>query len=319
MSFKFKHLEKIVGLFLTLAILIAVAVVIMIGREQRWLEKQHIYTTKFLSGESLSVGMEVQIKGIQTGEVKTVFLTEDNLIEVNFKVFQEYSGRIRKDSVVKKRSPLIGAKYLEIIPGESDMPVLASGSYVWSEDTEEGKRILSERLRVDRPEQIQRILDNVEEMTYKLSADEERLMVVLAKAGDLLDMLNDDEGDLNLILDHIETITQSIVESEGSIGKMIYDDYEMYEQITATMTNLNNMTANLEELSAMLGDSSPEIKMAMQNVNRAMDEAIGLMTTLQNSVWLRGASKKMEQRLKAKPIEGDVREGGYAPELDYNR
>ena len=96
-------------------------------------------------------------------------------------------------------------------------------------------------------------------------------------------------------------------------------DYEMYEQITATMTNLNNMTANLEELSAMLGDSSPEIKMAMQNVNRAMDEAIGLMTTLQNSVWLRGASKKMEQRLKAKPIEGDVREGGYAPELDYNR
>ena len=319
MSFKFKHLEKIVGFFLTLAILIAVAVVIMIGREQRWFEKQHIYTTKFLSGESLSIGMEVQIKGIQTGEVKTVFLTEDNLIEVTFKVFQEYSGRIRKDSVVKKRSPLIGAKYLEIIPGESDMPVLASGSYVWSEDTEEGKRILSERLRVDRPEQIQRILDNVEEMTYKLSADEERLMVMLTKAGDFMDLLNNEEGDLNQILDHIEAITNSIVKSEGSIGKMIYDDYEMYEQITATMSNLSSMTANLDELSAMLADSSPEVKMAMQNVNRTMDNAIGLMTTLQNSVWLRSASKKTEQRLQAKPIEGDVREGGYAPELDYNR
>jgi phospholipid/cholesterol/gamma-HCH transport system substrate-binding protein len=319
MSFKFKHLEKIVGFFLTLAILIAVAVVIMIGREQRWFEKQHIYTTKFLSGESLSVGMEVQIKGIQTGEVKSVFLTEDNLIEVSFKVFQEYSGRIRKDSVIKKRSPLIGAKYLEIIPGEADMPVLASGSYVWSEDTEEGKRILSERLRVDRPEQIQRILDNVEEMTYKLSADEEQLMVVLSKAGDFIELLNNEEGDLNQILDNIETITRSIVESEGSIGKLIYDDYEMYEQITATMENLNSMTSNLEELSAMLADSSPEVKMAMQNVNRAMDNAVGLMSTLQSSVWLRSASKKTEQQLKAKPIEGDVREGGYAPELDYNR
>jgi ABC-type transporter Mla subunit MlaD len=199
------------------------------------------------------------------------------------------------------------------------MPVLASGSYVWSEDTEEGKRILSERLRVERPEQIQRILNNVEEMTYKLSADEERLMVVLSKAGEFMDTLNDDQGDLNQILDHIESITQSIVESEGSIGRMIYDDYEMYEQITATMANLNSMTANLEELSSMLADSSPEVKMAMQNVNRAMDEAVGLMSTLQNSVWLRGASKKTEQQLQAKPIEGDVREGGYAPELDYDR
>jgi ABC-type transporter Mla subunit MlaD len=82
MSFKFKHLEKIVGFFLTLALLIVVAVIVMIGREQRWFEKQHIYTTKFTSGESVSVGMQVQIKGIQTGEVKSVFLTEDNLIEV---------------------------------------------------------------------------------------------------------------------------------------------------------------------------------------------------------------------------------------------
>ena len=319
MSFKFKHLEKIVGFFLTLALLIIVAVIVMIGREQRWFEKQYIYTTKFTSGESVSVGMQVQIKGIQTGEVKTVFLTEDNLIEVTFQVFQDYAGRIRKDSVVKKRSPLIGSKYLEIIPGEQNMPVLASGSYVWSEDTEEGKRILSERLRAELPEQVQRILNNVEELTYKLSADDEKLMVTLAKTSELMDMLKSEEGDLSMMLAHLESITRSIEESEGSIGKMLYDDYEMYDQITAVMGNLNSMTANLDELSQTLADSSPEVKMAMENVNRTMDDAIGLMATLQNSVWLRSASKKTEQELKAKPIEGDVREGGYAPELDYSR
>ena len=81
MSFKFKHLEKIVGFFLTLAILIAVAVMVMIGREQRWFEKQHIYTTKFTSGESISLGMQVQIKGIQTGEVKTLIVSDTNGID----------------------------------------------------------------------------------------------------------------------------------------------------------------------------------------------------------------------------------------------
>jgi len=319
MSFKFKHLEKVVGFFLTLALLIVIAVIVMIGREQRWFEKQYNYTTKFNSGENISTGMQVRIKGIQTGEVKSVYLTEDNLIEVKFQVFQEYAERIRKDSVIKKRSPLIGTKYLEIIPGEANMPVLASGSYVWSEDTVEGKRILSVRLREERPEQIQRILDNVEHMTYKLSDDDEKLMITLVKIQQFFDMLTDEEGDLSQMLANLESITQSIDEAEGSIGRMIYDDYEIYNQVTAIMQNLNDMIANFEELSQVLADSSPEVKSAMENVNRTMDEAMGLMSTLQNSVWLRSASKKTEKAMKASPIEGDVREGGYAPDLEYTR
>jgi len=251
--------------------------------------------------------------------VKSVYLTEDNLIEVKFQVFQEYAERIRKDSVIKKRSPLIGTKDLEIIPGEANMPVLASGSYVWSEDTVEGKRILSVRLREERPEQIQRILDNVEHMTYKLSDDDEKLMITLVKIQQFFDMLTDEEGDLSQMLANLESITQSIDEAEGSIGRMIYDDYEIYNQVTAIMQNLNDMIANFEELSQVLADSSPEVKSAMENVNRTMDEAMGLMSTLQNSVWLRSASKKTEKAMKASPIEGDMREGGYAPDLEYTR
>jgi phospholipid/cholesterol/gamma-HCH transport system substrate-binding protein len=319
MSFKFKHLEKVVGFFLTLALLIVVVVIVMIGREQRWFEKQYNYTTKFVTGEGISPGMQVRIKGIQTGMIKSVFLTEDNLIEVKFQVFQEYSERIRKDSVVKKRAPLIGTKYLEIIPGEPSMPVLASGSYVWSEDTEEGKRILSERLREDRPEQIQRILDNVEELTYKLSDDDEKLMLTLTQVQKLFGTLAAEDGDLSQTLANVESITGSIEEAEGSIGRLLYDDYEIYNQLAAVMQNMNDITANFEELSIVLADSSPEIKSAMENVNRTMDEAIGVMGTIQNSFWLRSASRKTLRELEAQPIEDSVREGGYAPEVDYTR
>jgi phospholipid/cholesterol/gamma-HCH transport system substrate-binding protein len=319
MSFKFKHLEKIVGFFLTLALLIVVVVIVMIGREQRWFEKQHNYTTKFVSGEGISPGMQVRIKGIQTGMIKSVFLTEDNLIDVKFQVFQEYAERIRKDSVVKKRAPLIGTKYLEIIPGETNMPVLASGSYVWSEDTEEGKRILSERLREERPEQIQRILDNVEDLTYKLSDDDENLMLALIQIQKLVSMLASEEGDLNQMLANIESITESIDVGDGSIGRLLHDDYEIYNQLAAVMQNMNDITANFEDLSVVLADSSPEIKSAMENVNRTMDEAIGVMGTIQNSFWLRSASKKTMRELEAQPVEDSMREGGYAPEVDYTR
>jgi ABC-type transporter Mla subunit MlaD len=263
--------------------------------------------------------MPVRIKGIQTGEIKGVALTDDNLIEVKFQVYQEYAERIRKDSVVKKRAPLIGTKYLEIIPGEISMPVLASGSYVWSEDTVEGKRILSERFRYDRPDQIQRILDNVELMTHKLSDDEEDLILTLVKVQKFFDMLSDEEGDLSMMLANLESITESIDNAEGSIGRLIYDDYEIYEQLAAIMENLNSMTTNFDELSEVVADSSPEVKAAMDNVNRTLDEAVGLMNTLQNSVWLRSASKKTEKAMQPSPIESDTREGGYAPDLDYTR
>jgi phospholipid/cholesterol/gamma-HCH transport system substrate-binding protein len=319
MSFKFKHLEKIVGFFLTLAFLIVVAVIVMIGREQRWFEKQYTYTTKFNSGENISIGMQVRIRGIQTGEVKSVFLTENNLIEVKFRVFQEYAERIRKDSVIKKRSPLIGTKYLEVIPGEANMPALASGSYVWSEDTVEGRRILSTRLKEERPEQVQRILDNVEILTYKLGDDNEALMLALLKIQQFFDTLSAEDGDLNNMLANLESITRSIDEAEGSLGRLIYDDYEVYEKLNAIMGNLNVMTDNFEELSQVLADSSPEVKAAMENVNRTMDEAIGLIDTLQDSVWLRGASKRTEKSMKPTPIQGDLREGGYAPDLEYTR
>jgi len=269
MSFRFKHLEKIVGVFLTVVILVIVAVIIMIGRERRWFEKQYLFNTKFLRGEGISLGMQVAIKGIQIGEVKSVFLNEDNWIDVDFSVYQEYTSRIRKDSVVKLRAPLIGSKVLEIIPGEKDMPQLANGSYIWSEDTEQGERILSEKLKGERPDQITRIMNNLEKLTYNLSADDGSLEPVLTKIQELFTMLTAEDESLPRTLASLEHITRSIEEKQGSIGKLMYDDYELYQSIIQLMDNLNKMVSNFEKLSAALSDSSPEIKAAIDRNSQA--------------------------------------------------
>jgi len=311
MSFRFKNLEKIVGVFLTIVILVIIAVIIMIGRERRWFEKQYEFNTKFLRGEGISAGMQVAIKGIQTGEVKSVFLNEDNWVEVSFKVYQEYAERVRKDSVIKLRAPLIGSKVLEIIPGEKNMPMLANGSYIWSEDTIEGQRILIEKLKEEKPDQITRVLNNVEQLTYNLSASDGSLEPVLAKVNEFFTMLAAADGSLNQMLASLDEITRSIKEKEGSIGKLLYDDYELYTNIIELMEHLNAMTKNFQELSQTLADISPEIKAAVESGNRTMNEAIGLMKTLQSNFFVRGFSSRKGQ--EAIPIEGAEREGGYAP------
>ncbi len=314
MSFRFKHLEKIVGVFLSVVILVIIAVIIMIGRERRWFEKQYQYNTKFLRGEGISLGMQVAIKGIQIGEVKSVFLNEDNWIDVGFSVYQEYTARIRRDSVVKLRAPLIGSKVLEIIPGEKDMPQLANGSYVWSEDTEQGEKILSEKLKGERPDQITRLMNNMEKLTYNLSAEDGSLEPALAKLQDFFTMLTAKDESLPRTLASLEHITRSIEEKQGSIGKLMYDDYELYQNIMELMDNLNKTVSNFEELSATLAEASPEIKAAVARSNRTMNEAIGLIKILKQNFFVRGfSSQKVPQPL---PIDSTERDGGYAPTVE---
>lgn len=309
MAAKFKHLEKIVGVFLTVVILVVIAVIVIIGREQRWFEKQKIYSTKFFRGEGLSPGMLVAIKGIQIGEVKTVYLNEDNWIEVSFSVYEEYADRIRKDSVVKINAPLIGGKVIEIIPGGKDMPVLETGSLIWSKDTEEGNRILKERKREEIPDEITRIINNIELLTYNLSSSEGSLNQTLDLLQEFLARLSSEEGSLNKTLAAIEDITSSISESEGSLGKFMDDNYELYNSVIALMTQLNLIMADFREVSKTVSDSSPEIKAAIERSNIVMDEATGLIMTLQENFFVKGFSSRKES--EALPIDNAEREGDY--------
>jgi phospholipid/cholesterol/gamma-HCH transport system substrate-binding protein len=309
MAFRLKHAEKVVGVFLTFVFVVIVVVIIFIGRERRWFEEQFTFSTKFRSGEGLSTGMQVAIKGIQVGEVKRVYLNEDNWIEVTFTVYKEYTSRIRKDSVVNLKSPLIGGKSLEIIPGGKDMPVLAKGSYIWSRDTSEGQLIIQARQGEEEPDEIARIMKNVELLTYNLSAADGNLNKTLDRIQYFFAMLSSKEGSLNKTLASLEAITGSIQNSEGSIGKLLQDDYELYNSIIGVMTKLNSVIDDFKTLSSGMASLSPQIKAAVERSNVTMDEAIGLMRTLENNFFIKGFSKKKEE--KPTSIEGSEREGGY--------
>jgi len=309
MAIKFKHLEKIVGIFLTIVLLVIIVTIMIIGSRQRWFEKHYEFNAKFLRGEGLSAGMQVTIKGIQIGEAKSVFLNEDNWIEVTFSVYEEYAERIRQDSIIKLNAPIIGSKTLEIIPGEKTMPVLESGSYIWSQDTRQGMRILETRAKEEEPDEITRILRNAEQLTYNLSAQEGNLNQTLEKIQTFFTMLSSQNGSLNKTLASLRDITQSINNREGSIGKFIEDDYELYNTVISITKKLDLIMDDFKTLSETIADTTPEVKAAIERSNTTMDEAIGLIKTLKQNFFVKGFSSRKEDKII--PIENAEREGGY--------
>jgi ABC-type transporter Mla subunit MlaD len=207
------------------------------------------------------------------------------------------------------RSPLLGSKALEIIPGGKDMPVLANGSYIWSVDSDEGARIMAEKAKSEKPDEITRILQNVEQLTYNLSAAEGSLEQTLHRISAFFTYLNSEEESFRLMLAQLDEITRRIEQKEGSIGKFMDDNYELYNSTVSMMQKLNLVLDDFRTLSKTMADASPELKAAIERSNRTMDEAIGLMKTLNQNFFVRGfSSRKVPE---AVPIENAEREGGY--------
>ncbi|MFW6137919.1 MAG: hypothetical protein ACOC7U_01980, partial [Spirochaetota bacterium] len=157
--------------------------------------------------------------------------------------------------------------------------------------------------------------NNVEQLTYNLSAVDGTLNTTLDRVQNFFGYLSSEEGDLKKTLASLEQITTSVEEvttsisrSQSSIGKLMHDNRELYTQIISLMEKMNMVMDDLKRLSRTLSDSSPEIKAAIERSNRTMDEAIGLMKTLKENVLIKGFSRKERP---PQPVEDAVREGGY--------
>ena len=82
-------------------------------------EKYYDLNAKFLKVGGLIVGNDVKMSGVKIGVVNKVYLDDDFLANVEFKVFSNI--RIPQESVVAISSDgILGNKYLSIIPENRD-------------------------------------------------------------------------------------------------------------------------------------------------------------------------------------------------------
>jgi len=109
MKFSIRHADKIVGFFVILALAILIFVVFMLGRNQRWFVQDFEYITYLDSAAGVSPNMAISYKGFTIGHVKRIGLTDNNLVEITFTIFEEYTHRVTEGSLVEiASSPIPG-------------------------------------------------------------------------------------------------------------------------------------------------------------------------------------------------------------------
>ncbi len=241
MPYKFRYLEKIIGIFIVFAFLILIISIIFIAKGKKlWVKKEYYYTV-FNSAEALSVGMPVKFKGLSIGAVKSIKLNNENKIIVKFYILKEYANRVKKDSIIKVNAPLIGSKNLVITEGRKDSPVAEKNNFLYSIDTEKGRLLLAEQLKKEPQTPTDLIIQNVQILTAELS---------------------DPNGPLIKTLKNLQKFSANFANSFDQTA--INNTIKMLEE---TAKNLRDLSRSLKE-NPLLRGGKEKIKSSSKNRRR---------------------------------------------------
>lgn len=241
-------MERVVGLFVTLATLLLLAgfgyYVYHTGVRKGWWTFKARYYTEVDSGAGLAVGGDVRLLGFTVGRITKVEANEPfktPAVHVAFYVLHPYQGYIWTDSRAKVvAGDFLGGRYIEVTPGGSSIEPDSTNKV---ELFASYKEIDGEWHVLD--EQTGEYVPEEKTKGYWLVATEspaamERLEMIANRAEEALPGILDMTNRINLVLSNIASVT---VEAQMLLSAAL-----------PTMTNIQVITSNLREPKGSLGE-----------------------------------------------------------------
>jgi phospholipid/cholesterol/gamma-HCH transport system substrate-binding protein len=298
MKFRVKYADRIVGLFIVLAAFVLCAGIFFIGANQRWFAKDYRFTTHFKSASGLSVGMPLQMKGFQVGKITRMELNANNLVDVDFVVYDTYYEKAKTNSLIDfVTSPIGLGSQLLFYPGKGD-ELLTEGSYVPAADSDEGRRIIDNGL-VDMPPRddtitrliasVGPVLDNVNRAVSSLNRTltDANLALEGKGGGPLAQILVSTSGTVSNVNGAVTNVN-NVVSDVGSRANTVLDKAsDIEDSLNSISTNVEQMTAAMRDptgLATRLIDPKGSIKTILDDQNALYNSILASVTSAQASI-----------------------------------
>ncbi len=316
MKLRYRFANQVVGAFIILAVAITVALVVLMGANQRWFRRNYEYYSILPDARDVSSGMAVTFRGFTVGRVTDVTLNENNEVDLRFYIHEEYVEQVRRNSLIQIVSNPLGGGEIIFHQGRAPTPPIPEGSEIPTYDSKQGLRLRADNevivLRTADP--IAQILDQVDPILLNL----DRVLVNVAEITEELDsVLREDggsiAGDVAAITSNLRETTEALrdptgivprlIDPQGSIATLLDDDDELYNQINAIIASLEqsvaSVSATLEEVAGFanyLNESQPQISSLLEEGRETLDSGQDVLEGLRNNPLLRGGiSEEAEQ------------------------
>lgn len=340
MKFKFRHADKIVGAFILAALLFICFMLIMVGKNKRWFQEDTGYRTQFLTATGLSDGMKIKFRGFNIGEITDFDLNDDNLVDAQFVIYEDYLDKVRPGSVLEmNNSPLGGG--LNFYPGIHPGAPPRAGDYIPSTQFPEGKRLVDEGL-VDIPEQNDIVSDLLKSVPNLLE-DVDKTVITVNNLLDTVDRSLEGDPtagpipgvlagiisieyeierilkDVNLMtgsiatllaeMEHPDNLLPRLAGNEGLAGAVFSNESELYQSINLMLDEISVSLANVSQLTGSLSELSPQIALLLKETTSTLNEAENVLEGLKNNPLLRGGVSQEED--PTEPVGTDIRDNEF--------
>ena len=307
MKFKIKYADKIVGIFTIIGVLFISLLLVFMGINQRWFAKNYYYTTRFLSADGIRPGMPIKYRGFQIGQINRVSLNKNNEVEVDLFIFGEYIEIITPNTIIQKIvSPIGLGSDILIHPGPPTGGHIPENSFIPSLNLPEA-RALIEAGFVDIPvdttitniiEQVSHFLDSLDRVvkgeetisTGKIVKNFEEI------TSDIATVFSQTSEEIEGIIKDLNIILNNLSDPNNSITAITSDNRELYDNIDGILTNLNNITKELNSFANFMNRSTPQVTGVLEESRGALREGTAVMEGLKNNPLLRGGITQQKEQ-----------------------
>ena len=229
-----------VGIFVLIGLIIAGAIIFLVGDERRLFDKHYELHTTFVDVAGLKPGAPVRMGGVDVGTVNAVQLgtdPTDKRMHVSFSLVRAAHERVRKDSFVTiSNKGLLGDKMLEVTQGSEAQPMINDGGEIQSVPPEDLQKYLNKAN--DILDLTKKVLKNVELITGTAADPKatEDVKASLASIRKILDEADSKDGFVHRLLtdpkmaDHLDQVFIDGARAGRSFDKVAMEVRVMLDQ-----------------------------------------------------------------------------------------
>jgi phospholipid/cholesterol/gamma-HCH transport system substrate-binding protein len=332
MKFSIRFADQIVGGLIIGALGVVVFVVFMLGSSQRWFSQDYRFKTYFNSAAGLSQNMPVQYKGFTIGHVKSFDLSEDDMVEVQFTIFDTYIDRVKEGSLVEVLVSPIGMGNQFMFYAGLGTRLVKEGETIPTVNSSEGKRLLATGLAVrpDRDDSINVIMNRAGTLLATLNdtllevqnafvgtdqSELGRIIMDVRKTTSGLPGIMDTvpaevENTMNRLMAQIEPVLKNLnalsaklVDPDGAVMAVLDSEGAVYADLVASLDAISGTLRNLEKTSEFIPTQLPQVAAVLADLHAALQTAEDVLVALTNNPLLK----------QGVPEHKETRAGGTRP------
>ena len=323
MKFKIRFADQIVGVFVVVSLVSLIAVLILLGSNQRWFARDVVYHTILPSAGGLSRNMAVQFKGFTIGSVRSFHLTDRDYVEVIFIIHEEHSDRVRHGSIVELlTSPVgLGSQFL-FHSGRG--AALEEGSFIPAAGSPQARELIRQGLaaEIHHDDSISILLNRVNSVIGNLDealghgTDETEIGMIVGSLritltgvetlpqtiedtiADLMTKLEPTLETVNNVLGglivSITEILENINEPGGLLSMVLDSEDDIYLHLVSSLGSISSILDNLDRTVAR---ELPQVSVLISELRMTLNTAEDVLTALTNNPLLRrGIPERVENQ-----------------------